>query len=429
MLATCTTLRLAAPRSAARFHACSFVQAKETVESLTSRVDLRGKRVLVRADLNVPLAKDGSLTITDDTRIRGCLPTVQHLQNAGAKVVLCSHFGKPKGEVDPALSLAPVSARLSELLGQEVPLAADCVGADADAAVAALQDGQVVLLENTRFHKGETKNEPGFVAELAKHGDVFVNDAFGAVHRAHASTAGVAAHMEHSVAGFLVEKELKFLSGAVDEPARPMAAVIGGAKVSTKLPVVESLMAKCDKLVIGGGMIFTFYLALGHSVGDSLVELEQVEIARRVIDMAAETGTELLLPTDVVVADAFAADAASKVVGIDAIPDGMIGLDIGPDSIAAIEAMLQDCQTVVWNGPMGVFEFEQFAKGTMAVAECMGALTPKGVTTIVGGGDSVAAVQKAGLGSQMSHISTGGGASLELLEGKVLPGIDCLDEQ
>ena len=427
-----STMYLGSARPALRaagFHSSAARQAKRSVVQLTNEVDLRGRNVLVRADLNVPLSKDGSGTITDDTRIRACLPTVQHLTSAGARVMLCSHFGRPKGKVVEEMRLTPVRARLEELLGQEVVLAPDCVGPEVETAAGALGDGRVLLLENTRFHAEEEKNEAGFVAQLSSLADVYVNDAFGAAHRAHASTAGVAEHAEHAVAGFLLEKEITFLNDRVlAAPDRPMAAIIGGAKVSTKLPVIESLMSKCDKLLIGGGMIFTFFRAQGLSTGDSLVEEEQIELARAVLEQAVATGTELLLPVDVVCADSFAADANAQTVSIDAIPDGTLGLDIGPDSAAQFEAALADCQTVVWNGPMGVFEFDRFAQGTLSIARCLGRLTGQGVTTVVGGGDSVAAVKQAGLGDQMSHISTGGGASLELLEGKVLPGIDCLNE-
>lgn len=399
--------------------------AKKTVATLTA-ADVSGKRVLVRADFNVPLDDQGS--ITDDTRIRAALPTIQDLTGKGAKVVLASHFGRPKGKVVDSMRLTPVAKRLSELLGQEVVKCDDCVGTEVTTALNGLSDGQVALLENVRFYAGEEANEPEFAKQLAANADLYVNDAFGTAHRAHASTAGVTEYLSPSVGGYLIEKELQYLQAAIERPQRPLAAIIGGSKVSSKIGVIETLLEKVDKLLIGGGMIFTFYQARGLSVGKSLVEEDKLELAKSLEAKAKEKGVDLLLPTDVVVADNFAADANAQTVSADAIPDGWMGLDIGPDSVKVFQDALKQCKSVIWNGPMGVFEFDKFAVGTEAIARTLAELTPQGVTTIIGGGDSVAAVEKVGVAEQMSHISTGGGASLELLEGKVLPGIAALDE-
>ncbi|WP_299406022.1 phosphoglycerate kinase [Acaryochloris sp. IP29b_bin.148] len=399
--------------------------SKKTIANLTS-ADLSGKRVLVRADFNVPLDGDGK--ITDDTRIRAALPTIQDLTSKGAKVILASHFGRPKGQVNESMRLTPVAARLSELLGQPVTKCDDCIGDEVAAKVGALQNGQVALLENVRFHAGEEANDPEFARQLASVADLYVNDAFGTAHRAHASTEGVTHHLSPSVAGYLIEKELKYLQAAIESPQRPLAAIVGGSKVSSKIGVIETLLDKVDKLLIGGGMIFTFYKARGLAVGKSLVEEDKLDLARSLEAKAKEKGVALLLPTDVVVADNFAADANAQTVSIDAIPDGWMGLDIGPNSVKEFQAALSDCKTVIWNGPMGVFEFDKFAAGTDAVAHSLAAITGTGADTIIGGGDSVAAVEKVGVAEKMSHISTGGGASLELLEGKVLPGIAALDE-
>ncbi|WP_353672237.1 phosphoglycerate kinase [Synechocystis sp. LKSZ1] len=398
---------------------------KKSIANLTE-ADVAGKRVFVRVDFNVPLDDAGK--ITDDTRIRAALPTIQDLLKKGAKVVLGSHFGRPKGKVVESMRLTPVAQRLSELLGQTVVMCEDCVGDAVTTAIAGLDNGGVALLENLRFHAEEEANDPAFCQQLAANADLYVNDAFGTAHRAHASTEGVTQYLSPSVAGYLIEKELQFLQSAIEEPKRPLAAIVGGSKVSSKIGVIETLLEKCDKLIIGGGMIFTFYKARGLSVGKSLVEEDKLELAKALEAKAKERGVQLLLPTDVVVADAFAADANAQTVSIDNIPDGWMGLDIGPDSIKVFQEALADCATVIWNGPMGVFEFDQFAAGTEAIAHTLATLTGKGATTIIGGGDSVAAVEKVGVAEQMSHISTGGGASLELLEGKVLPGIAALDE-
>jgi phosphoglycerate kinase len=404
--------------------------SKKSVASL-SAADLSGKKALVRADFNVPLDDQGN--ITDDTRIRAALPTIQYLASNGAKVILSSHFGRPKGDnfaarVADKFRLTPVANRLSELLGKPVVKPDDCIGDEVAAKVAAMQNGDVMLLENVRFHPEEEKNTPEFAQKLASIADLYVNDAFGTAHRAHASTEGVTHYLTPSVAGYLIEKELQYLQGAIESPQRPLAAIIGGSKVSSKITVIETLLDKVDKLLIGGGMIFTFYKARGLNVGKSLVEDEFLELAKTLEAKAKEKGVALLLPTDVVIADNFSPDANAQTVSVEAIPDGWMGLDIGPDSVKVFQAALADCKTVIWNGPMGVFEFDKFAKGTEAIAYSLAEITKTGAITIIGGGDSVAAVEKVGVADQMSHISTGGGASLELLEGKVLPGIAALND-
>ena len=397
--------------------------SKKTLANL-SAADLSGKRALVRVDFNVPV--EGG-NITDDTRIRAALPTIQDLIQKGAKVILVSHFGRPKG-VDEKLRLTPVAKRLSELLGQEVVKCNDSIGDEVATKVGALQNGQVLLLENVRFYKEEEANDSEFAKKLAANADLYVNDAFGTAHRAHASTEGVTHYLSPSVGGYLIEKELQYLQSAIENPQRPLAAIIGGSKVSSKIGVIETLLDKCDKLLLGGGMIFTFYKARGLNVGKSLVEDDKLELAKSLEAKAKERGVTLLLPTDVVVADKFDKDANSQIVSIENIPEGWMGLDIGPDSVKMFQEALADCKSVIWNGPMGVFEFDKFAVGTEAIAHTLAEISKKGATTIIGGGDSVAAVEKVGLADQMSHISTGGGASLELLEGKVLPGIAALND-
>jgi len=397
---------------------------KKSVGDLT-KADLEGKKVLVRCDLNVPL--DGK-TITDDTRIRASVPTIKYLMENGAKVLLSSHLGRPKDGPEDKFSLGPVAPRMSELLGCTVEMAPDCIGDAVTAKVDAMSNGDVLLLENTRFYKEEEKNVPEFAEKLASNADLFVNDAFGTAHRAHGSTEGVTKYLDTSVAGFLLQKELDYLDGAVSEPVRPFAAIVGGSKVSSKIGVIESLMEKVDKIVIGGGMVFTFLKARGLETGASLVEEDQLELATKLEKIAKEKGIDFILPSDVIVADKFAADAATQVVDVENIPEGWMGLDNGPKATAEIVQKLGECKTVIWNGPMGVFEFEAFAKGTFDVADALAEFTGTGCTTIIGGGDSVAAVEKAGLADKMSHISTGGGASLELLEGKVLPGVAALQE-
>jgi len=399
--------------------------AKKTIASLTE-ADVSGKRVLVRADFNVPLDKDGN--ITDDTRIRAALPTVQDLIKKNAKVILCSHMGRPKGEVKDKLRLTPVAERLSQLLEQEVVKCDDCIGDAVKQKIDGLQDGQVALLENLRFHSEEEANDPEFSKQLAANADLYVNDAFGTAHRAHASTEGVTKHLSPCVGGYLIEKELDYLKNAVENPQRPFAAIIGGSKVSSKIGVIETLIDTCDKLLIGGGMIFTFFKARGISVGNSLVENDKLDLAKSLEEKAKEKGVELLFPTDVVIADNFAEDANTQTVTIENIPNGWMGLDIGPKSVETFKEALADCKGIIWNGPMGVFEMEAFAKGTEAIARTLAELTDNGAITIIGGGDSVAAVEKVGVADKMSHISTGGGASLELLEGKELPGIVALND-
>ena len=411
--------------SGARAADLLLAEAKRSVGDLGSG-DLKGKRVFVRADLNVPL--DGEGNITDDTRIRAAVPTVKYLVENGAKVLLTSHLGRPKDGPEDKFRLNPVVPRLSELLGMPVGKTDDCVGPEVEAAVAAAAEGSVTVLENVRFYSEETKNGADFAEKLAANADLFVNDAFGTAHRAHASTEGVTKFLSPSVAGFLLQKELDYLDGAVSDPKKPFCAIVGGSKVSSKIGVIDSLMKTCDKIIIGGGMVFTFYRALGYETGASLVEEDKIDLAKELMAKAQAAGVEFLLPTDVIAADKFAADAATQVVAADAIPEGWMGLDIGPDSVKSFQDALKECKTVVWNGPMGVFEMDAFAKGTLGIADCLAELTPKGCITIIGGGDSVAAVEKAGIAEKMSHISTGGGASLELLEGKVLPGVAALDE-
>ena len=391
---------------------------KKTVKD----IDVSGKKVLLRCDFNVPLAKDGSGVITDDKRIRAALPTIQYLLDQGAAVVACSHLGKPKGEVKPELSLKPVAARLAELLGRPVIMADDVVGPDAQAKAKALQPGQVLLLENTRFEPGETKNDPALSKALADLADVYVSDAFGAVHRAHASTAGVAQYLP-AVSGFLIQRELEIIGGALANPKRPLVAILGGSKVSSKIGVINNLLEIADTIIIGGGMAYTFAAAQGGKVGDSLLEADWEDYANQMVAKAKEKGVKLLLPLDTVCGDKFAPDAAIQVVKAGQIPDGWQGMDIGPETVKLYCDAVADAGTVIWNGPMGVFEFPAFAKGTEAVAE---ALSKTQAITIIGGGDSAAAVQQLGYADKMTHISTGGGASLEFMEGKELPGVACL---
>ena len=406
--------------------------AKLNVEGLAKKVNLSSKPVLCRVDLNVPLDKTDGVTVTDDTRLRAIQPTAKFLLDQNAKLILCSHLGQPKGVITETGKNGRLNfavPHLEKLLKTKVHKADDCVGPEVEKLVSEMKGGEVLLLENTRFHLGETNADPILSKGLAKLASVFVMDAFGTSHRNHSSTAGVTKHMDFSAAGFLMEKEILYLKGAVDEPTRPLCAIVGGAKVSTKIPVIESLIEKCDKVLIGGGMIFTFYKALGYDVGSSLVEEDMIPLAKELMKMAKEKGVMMLLPSDVVIADQFDKDANTDVVNAkDGIADGWMGLDIGPDTIKSFATEMEVCNTIVWNGPMGVFEFPKFATGTTSIAEIMAKATGAGAITIVGGGDSVAAVNQAGLGEDMSHISTGGGASLELLEGKVLPGVDALTE-
>jgi len=392
-----------------------------------SDINFKGRKVLVRVDFNVPF--DANQNITDDRRIQAVLPTLKKILADGGAAIVCSHQGRPKGEPDPKLSLRPAATRLGELLGQPVIFGEDCIGPEASNLVGRMQPGEVVLLENLRFHAEEKKNDPEFASKLAALGDIFVNDAFGTAHRAHASTVGVTAHFEQAVAGFLMEKELKYLHGAISNPERPLAAILGGAKISGKIDVVESLIEMVDVLIIGGGMAFTFAKAMGYAVGDSLLEEDRVEMAREIMAKAANSKVKLLFPCDAVIASDIDPAAATIVVPIDSIPDGMKGLDIGPETIKVFSEALVNAKTIVWNGPLGVFECAPFAEGTFAIARLLADMTDKGAITIVGGGDSAAAVTRAGLEDKLSHISTGGGASLEFLEGKILPGVAALTDQ
>ncbi len=389
-------------------------------------LDVRGRRVLCRVDFNVPLDAEGK--VTDNLRIRAALPTLKLLLEKGARLVLMSHLGRPKGAPEAKYSMAPVRGELEKLLGCGVAFANDCVGPEAEAMSLALQDGQVLLLENLRFHGGEEKNDAQFAARLAGLGEVYVNDAFGTAHRAHASTEGVARLLGGGAAGLLMEQELRYLHEELARPRRPFVAVLGGAKVSGKIDVLTHLMDKVDTVIVGGGMIFTFYKAMGLEIGRSLLEADRVEMAAEILERFRLRGVELLLPTDVVVASAVEAGAHTQICPVDAIPATGIGVDIGPRSVAQFQQRLGAASTVVWNGPMGVFEIPEFAHGTRAVAQAIGLATAKGAATVVGGGDSAAAVQAFGLEDAFSHISTGGGASLELLEGRVLPGVAALSE-
>lgn len=388
-------------------------------------VNVEGKRVFVRCDFNVPLDAEGN--ITDDNRIRAALPTIKYLLDHGAKVVLASHLGRPKNGPEEKYSLKPVAKRLNELLGGKVTMANDVIGEDAQAKVAALKNGEAVLLENVRFHKEEEKNDPEFAKKLAAFADIYVNDAFGTAHRAHASTEGISHFVKTSVAGFLIEKELEIMGGALNNPKRPFVAILGGAKVSDKIGVINNLLEKVDKLLIGGAMAYTFIVAKGGKVGKSMLEADKVDLAKELLEKAAAKGVELYLPVDTVIAKEFKADAESKVCPTMEIPDEWEGLDIGPKTAEIFADVIKSAKTVIWNGPMGVFEFPKFAVGTKAVAQAL-ADNPE-ATTIIGGGDSAAAIEQLGYADKVTHISTGGGASLEYLEGKVLPGIACLNDK
>ncbi|MBU0573713.1 MAG: phosphoglycerate kinase [Candidatus Margulisbacteria bacterium] len=397
--------------------------AKMTVEDLK---DLKGKKVLVRVDFNVPL--DEKLEITDDTRIKAALPTIRYLVGQGCKVVLMSHLGRPKGEVKDEMRLTPCAKRLSELLGKEVKKTNDCVGPEVQKAVADMKDGDVILLENVRFHKEETKNDPEFSRQLASLGDIYVDDAFGSAHRAHASTEGVTKYLK-GYAGFLLRKEIEYLSRVIENPEKPFVAILGGAKVSGKIDVIKNLLPRVDTLIIGGGMAYTFFKARNVSVGNSLVEEDKIPVAKEVLKEAIDLNKTIMLPIDHIVVKEFAADAESKLVTRAGIPDGWQAVDIGPDTITKFGHAIKKAKTIFWNGPMGVFEFPKFARGTDEVAKLVAQATQDGATSIIGGGDSVAAIKKAGLDDKISHISTGGGASLEMVEGKILPGIACLQEK
>ncbi|HVO76265.1 MAG TPA: phosphoglycerate kinase [Ignavibacteriaceae bacterium] len=393
---------------------------KLSIENL----DVKNLRVLVRVDFNVPL--DENLNITDDIRITSSLPTIKKIIKGGGKAILMSHLGRPKGKPNPKYSLRPAAKRLGELLGKEVKLAPDCIGEEVKKIVNSMSPGDVILLENLRFHEEEEKNDPAFSKQLAELGDVYVNDAFGSAHRAHASTEGVTKYMKKNAAGYLMQKELEYLGSAVSDPDRPYCAILGGAKISGKIDVINNLLNKVDTLIIGGGMAFTFYKAQGKEIGKSLLEAEKVELAKELIDKIKKTKVKFLLPVDVVVAEEFKNESPTQVVKADNMPSDKIGLDIGPETIKLFKAELLKSKTIVWNGPMGVFEMDNFNEGTFAIAKALAEATGKGAKTIVGGGDSAAAISKAGLEEKVSHVSTGGGASLEFLEGKILPGVAAL---
>ncbi|MFA3783120.1 phosphoglycerate kinase [Melioribacteraceae bacterium 4301-Me] len=387
-------------------------------------VDLKGKRVLVRVDFNVPL--DENLNITDDTRITAALPTIKKIIEKGGKAILMSHLGRPKGTVNPKYSLKPVAIRLSELLGCDVRFAKDCIGEQVEKIVNSLKDGDVLLLENLRFHAEEEKNDPEFAKKLASLGDVYINDAFGSAHRAHASTEGITKYIKICAAGYLMQKELDYLGKAVSSPERPFTAILGGAKISGKIDVIENLLPKVDNLLIGGGMAYTFFKAMGYEIGRSLLEEEKLQLAKDILNKFNSSKANVILPKDVVVAPEFKNEAPAKIVDAKSIPSYEMGLDIGPLTIEEFKNVILGSKTVLWNGPMGVFEFENYAKGTNAIAEALAEATSKGAVTIIGGGDSAAAIKKAGLEDKVSHVSTGGGASLEFLEGKILPGVAAL---
>ena len=391
-----------------------------------SDIAIQGKRVLMRVDFNVPL--DGNKKITDDKRIVESLPSIKKVLENGGRLILMSHLGRPKGKVNAEYSLAPVALRLAELLDCPVTMAKECIGTEVMKQVLSLQDGEVILLENLRFHPEEEANDPDFSRELASLGEVYVNDAFGTAHRAHASTEGITHYVQTAVAGFLIERELLYLGKALQEPERPFVAILGGSKISGKIDVLENLFKKVDTVLIGGAMVFTFFKAMGYETGNSLVEESKIELALKILEEAKAKGIKLLLPSDVIVAAEISATADFHAEMITAIPEGMIGLDIGPLTAETYRNEILSARTVLWNGPMGVFEIDNFAAGTMAVAKAMAEATAKGATTIIGGGDSAAAVAKAGLAQEMTHIATGGGASLEFLEGKELPGIAALND-
>ncbi len=390
------------------------------------KLNLKDKRVLVRVDFNVPLDED--LKITNDIRIVSSLPTIKKIITDGGKAILMSHLGRPKGKVNPKYSLKPAAVRLGELLNKQVKLAPDCIGEEVKKIVGQMKSGDVVLLENLRFHEEEEKNDPQFAKQLAELGDVYVNDAFGSAHRAHASTEGVTKYIKQCAAGYLMQKELDYLGSAISNPKRPYCAILGGAKISGKIDVITNLLDKVDTMIIGGGMAYTFYKAQGKEIGKSLLEAEKIDLAKEVLDKVSKSNVKFLMPVDVVVADEFKNDSPSKVVSVDEIPADKMGLDIGPETRKIFSGEILKAKTIVWNGPMGVFEMDNFAKGTNAIAETLVQATNNGSITIIGGGDSAAAISKAGLDDKVSHVSTGGGASLEFLEGKTLPGVAALSE-
>ena len=390
-----------------------------------SDISCAGKRVLMRVDFNVPL-KDGQ--VSDDTRIKSSLPSINKVLDDGGCLILMSHLGRPKGKVVAEMSLKPVAMRLSELLGKDVKMASDCIGDDVKNMASNLSAGQVLLLENLRFHKAEEANDEAFAKELASFGDIYVNDAFGTAHRAHASTEGVTKYIDVCVAGYLIEKELKYLGEATANPQRPFLAILGGSKISGKIDVIENLLSKVDAIFIGGAMIFTFFKAQGHSVGNSLIEEDKIDLAKSILEKANANNVKFLLPVDVIVADKFDAEANTQTVDVSAIPDNWMGLDIGPKTIDLFKNEVLSSKTIIWNGPMGVFEMEKFAKGTFEIANALAEATKQGAISVIGGGDSAAAIAKAKLEREVSHVSTGGGASLEFLEGKNLPGIAALND-
>jgi len=390
-------------------------------------VGLKDKRVLVRVDFNVPL--DENQNITDDRRITEALPTIKKIISEGGRAILMSHLGRPKGERKPEFSLKPVAKRLSELLSKEVIFANDCIGQEVLNQSKALKDGDVMLLENLRFHKQEEKNDPDFARQLAELGDVYINDAFGSAHRAHASTEGLTKFIKVCASGYLMQKELDYLGKAIAEPKRPFTAILGGAKISGKIDVIQNLMDKVDTLIIGGGMAYTFYKALGYEIGKSLLEEEKVNLAKEILEQFEKSDANLLIPEDVVVASEFNNDSPSEVVDVKNIPADKMGLDIGPKTISKFSDAILNSKTIVWNGPVGVFEFDNFAKGTDAISQALVQATENGAITIIGGGDSAAAIKKAGLDEKVTHVSTGGGASLEFLEGKILPGVAALNDK
>ena len=390
------------------------------------KVDLKDKRVLVRVDFNVPL--DDKLNVTNDIRIVESFPTIKKIIDSSGKAILMSHLGRPKGERKPEFSLKPAAERLSKLLNKNVLLAPDCIGTETEKIVSNMKAGDVVLLENLRFHKEEEKNDPEFAKQLASLGDVYINDAFGSAHRAHASTEGVTKFIKTCAAGYLMQKELDYLGSALSNPKRPYCAVLGGAKISGKIDVINNLLDKVDSLIIGGGMAFTFFKAQGKEIGKSLLEAEKLDLAKELLNKISKSKVKLLLPVDIVVAEEFKNDSPSSIVNVDEIPSDKMGLDIGPETIKLFSDVVMKSKTIVWNGPMGVFEMDNFAKGTFSIAQTLAEATVKGSVTVIGGGDSAAAIDKAGLKDKVSHVSTGGGASLEFLEGKTLPGVAALND-
>lgn len=399
---------------------------KLTIDDLSAAGELKGKRVLVRVDFNVPMTKDEPPKISDDKRILESLPTIRKIVADGGKVILMSHMGRPKGEKNPKYTLAPVAEHLTRILNRGVYFSDDCLGEDTKSIVNDLKDGDILLLENLRFYKEEEKNDEGFAKQLASYGDVYINDAFGSAHRAHASTEGVTHFIEKSAAGYLMEKELEYLSKAVSNPEHPYVAILGGSKISGKIDVIKNLLTKADKILVGGGMVFTFYKAMGHEIGKSILEEDKLDLAKELI---SGSNGKIMLPVDIVVADEFKNESPNSVVWGNEMPADKIGMDIGPETVKQFTEEIVKAKTVVWNGPMGVFEMDNFSKGTFDIAKALVTATKNGAVTIIGGGDSAAAIAKAGLEKDVSHVSTGGGASLEYLEGKTLPGVEALSSK